>query len=94
MSYINTRLGTFVRTEPYWTGGVGAGDTLIDSTSGYCARAIIVGVVVGDLNVTEAGGVGRTYTAADINAQQGFLRGNFESLVAAGSTSHTLTVGW
>jgi hypothetical protein len=94
MSYINTRLGTFEKTSALWVGAVGANTSLVDAVTGYCARAIIVGVNAGSLVVTEAGGVARTYSTADIIAQQGFLRGNFEALVAAGSASHTLTVGW
>jgi len=93
MSYINSDLGTFSQTVKLWDGAVGANTTLVNPTSGKCARAIIV-AVGGILNVTEAGGVARTYSAADILAAQGFLRGNFVSLVAAASTAHTLTVGW
>jgi hypothetical protein len=94
MSRINTRLGTFEKTSALWVGAVGADVSLIDADSLDCARAIIVGVNAGNLVVTEAGGAARTYSTADIIAQQGFLRGNFEALVAAGSASHTLTVGW
>lgn len=93
MSYVNRNTGTFDRTEKVWAGVVGADANLIDGVTGLCARAILV-ASGGILVVTEAGGLARTYTAADIIAAQGFLRGNFEGVTAAGSTAFNLTVGW
>ena len=93
MSFINRRTGVFERTAKVWAGAVGANTSLVDPVTGECARAIIV-ATGGNLVVLEAGAVARTYTAADIVAAQGFLRGNFEQVTAVGSTAFDLTVGW
>lgn len=94
MPLVNRRLGVPDWTASYWVGAVGANQVLWDANTGLCARILVVGVVgAGPLNVTEVGGVARSYTAAEINAAGGILRGNFESLVAAGSVSHTITAG-
>lgn len=97
MSRINRRYGTFERTAAAWVGAVGANVATVDVLTGLCARALIVATVGagGTLAVLEAGGNARVYTAADINAAQGFLRGNFEQLTAVGSVGcFNITIGW
>ena len=94
MAGLNRRSGPPERTIQYWVGAVGANQSLVETTAGLAARAVVVGVVAGSLVLVDISGTSRTFTAAEIVAQNNVLRGQWIQATAAGSAAHTLTAWW
>lgn len=94
MAFLNRRVGPPEVELHFWTGAVGGDQSLIDVVSGLAARAVIVGVVAGNLVLVDVHGTTRTYTPAKIVACGGIIRGDWAQATAAGSAAHTLIAWW
>lgn len=96
MARPNTRTHAPEALVTVWNGAVGGNTSTVQAATDLCARVITVGVlpVGGTLVVTQLGGGALTYSEADIIAAGYILHGQFEQITAAGSTAHTLKVGW
>ena len=96
MAHLNTRIGPPELELHFWTGAVGANQSLVgtEDSDGLACRAVIVGNAAGSLVLVDISNSVQTYTAAEIAAAGNVIRGQWIQATAAGSAAHTLIAWW
>lgn len=96
MAHLNRRIGPPELELHFWTGAVGANQSLVGTgdSVGLACRAVMVGNAAGALVLVDITNTARTYSAAEIAAAGNIIRGNWIQATAAGSAAHTLIAWW